>query len=57
MYVWLHIQSAINMKISVWIYGNYIMDVLNIFNDGLITFFVVGVVVWCVPSQGGYQVV
>jgi hypothetical protein len=34
-YLWLHIQSALNMEVNVWIYGYYIVDILNILNDGL----------------------
>jgi hypothetical protein len=35
MYLWLHIQSAINMDVLMWIYRYYIVDMLNILNDGL----------------------
>ena len=34
-YLWLHIQSAINMDVSLWIYEYYIVDILNTFNEGL----------------------
>jgi len=31
----MNIQSAINKEVSVWIYGYYIVDILNILKDGL----------------------
>ena len=34
-YLWLLVQSAINTEVSVWIYGHYILDILNILNDGI----------------------
>jgi len=34
-YLWLLVQSAMNMEVSVWIYGYYIMEILNILIDGL----------------------
>jgi len=35
MYLWLHIQSAINMDVIMWLCRYYIVDLLNILNDGL----------------------
>jgi len=31
MCVWLHIQSAINVDVIIWMYRYYIVDMLNIF--------------------------
>jgi len=59
MYLWLHIQSAINMGFIVWMYRYYIVDILNILYSimGLPLVDVVGVLVWCLLSLGGYWVV
>jgi len=38
MYLWLHMQSAINIDVTAWTYGYYIVDILNIFKDGLNSF-------------------
>jgi len=35
MYLCLHKQSAINIDVIAWIYGYYIVDILDIFKDGL----------------------
>ena len=44
-YLWLYIQSVVNMDVSVWIYGYYILDLLNILSDGLTLFDIVSVLV------------
>jgi len=38
MYLWLHIKSAINMDFIMCTYSYYIVDTLNILNDGLTHF-------------------
>ena len=53
-FLWLHIQSAINMEFNLWIYGYYIVDILNILNEGLTLVDIVGVLVWIVLRRGGY---
>jgi hypothetical protein len=50
----MYLQSAINMEVSLWRYGYNIVDILNIFNDGL-TLIDVSVLVWRVLSLGGYR--
>jgi hypothetical protein len=35
MYLWLHIHSAINVDVIMWMYKYYIVDMLNIVNNGL----------------------
>ena len=47
-------QSAINMEFNLWIYGYYIVDILNILNEGLTLVDIVGVLVWIVLRRGGY---
>jgi hypothetical protein len=34
-YLWLHIQSALNVEVSVWIYGYYTVEILNMLNHGV----------------------
>jgi hypothetical protein len=56
-YLWLHIQSAINMDIIAWIYGCYIVDILTVLKDRLLHVDVVSVLVWRVLSRGGFRAV
>ena len=57
-FMWLHIQSAKNMEITVWIYRCYILitDVIYVMMDlPLVT--VAGVLVWLVLSGVGISYV
>ena len=47
--MWLHIQSAKDMDIIVWMYRYCMVDILNTLNDQLTLVDVVSVLVWIDP--------
>ena len=55
-FLWLHIQFAINNDVVVWIYRYYILNIYWIYLMKDLPFVdVVGVLVWRVLSWGGYR--
>jgi len=59
MCLWLHVKSAINLDVIIWVYRYYIVQMLNIFVEWLTyPFFDVTIMlVWRVPSWSGCRVV